>query len=379
MKMFALLVVAHAAAGAPITWPPAFSYDTVPTWAFPGRTSAPGGLLNASMVEYFSKFQLLDLSGLDLTCHNGTANPLSVTCPGGLKDWVGNQEQVLPQTAVTLRAHKPQSYVFPYVYFGCSQAWHESGQTFDNKPEWWVNATTTGATVTCNSFGYVYDFTQADVQQFFLDSVVSPLLTDDTAGVFFDEVMMVPFVRCPEHNCTADYIKAVTDSSLQVIRSTCKLATSRNKLAIMSFNTHRVPPTYYNQVRTILAEEGGMHYYEFFCAWQGLGCLSDVLDMMESVALGVPVQAHAPFSEGEDIQFKLGSFLLAMGNLSYFSWGKGNDWTLDAWPWVKEYDHNLGKPLGAAQNSSAHIWTREFEHASVWINFDKSLGNITWA
>eukprot|EP01060_Flectonema_neradi_P029897 TRINITY_DN4240_c0_g1_i1.p1 TRINITY_DN4240_c0_g1~~TRINITY_DN4240_c0_g1_i1.p1 ORF type:complete len:391 (+),score=49.28 TRINITY_DN4240_c0_g1_i1:41-1174(+) len=376
MRLFAsLLFVAHSALGSAISWPPAFNTDTIPTWAFPGRTDE---MLNSTMLEFYSKFQLLDISGVNLSCYKGQADPVRVTCPGGLSNWVGNQEVALPATAGQFRQIRDQSYVFPYVYFGCSQAWHQSGKIFDDSPNWWVNKTTSGKTLTCNSFGYAFDFTIPDVKTFFLNTVVKPLLTPDTSGVFFDEVLLLPFVRCVQDNCTSSFIQDIIPASLDVVRSTCKLATSMNKLAIMSFNPHRVPQDTYNDIRNILAEEGGMHYFEFFCAWGGSGCLKDVIDMSKSVSMGIPIQAHAPFSPGEDIQFKLGGFLLAMGNYSYFSWGKANDWTLDAFPWVPEYDKKLGSPLGLAQNKS-NLWWRHFEHATVTVNFDTSKGNITWS
>eukprot|EP01060_Flectonema_neradi_P017516 TRINITY_DN2439_c0_g1_i4.p1 TRINITY_DN2439_c0_g1~~TRINITY_DN2439_c0_g1_i4.p1 ORF type:complete len:397 (+),score=74.17 TRINITY_DN2439_c0_g1_i4:62-1192(+) len=375
MKAAAVLCMAHTAFSAAITWPPEFTYDTVPNWAFPGRTNQ---MLNSSMLDYYSKFQLIDVSGVNLTCYEGNVNPVAVTCPGGKDDFVGNQEIMQTKEATEFRKIKSQSYIFPYVYFGCSQAWHQSGKIFDERPQWWVNETTTEQPLTCKSFGYAFDFTIPDVQQFFLNEVVKPFLVDDTAGVFFDAVLMVPFTRCLQQNCTEEFISKIRTASLDVMRSTCRMATQMGKIAIMSFNSRHIPQPYYDQAITILAEEKGMHYYEFFCAWQGLDCLSNVFDMMRAVSLGIPIQAHVPFSPGEDIQFKLGSFLLAMGNHTYFSWGKADDWTLGGFPWVPEYDKKLGNPLGPAQNQS-NIWWRHFEHASVRVDFEKSEGNITWS
>ena len=45
--------------------------------------------------------------------------------------------------------------------------------------------------------------------------------------------------------------------------------------------------------------------------------------------------------------------------------------------WYPELDKKLGKPL-ADSTQSGWTLTREFEHASVWVNLETKMANIVW-
>lgn len=42
-----------------------------------------------------------------------------------------------------------------------------------------------------------------------------------------------------------------------------------------------------------------------------------------------------------------------------------------------EYDKKLGRPLGKAKREG-FVYTREFEHVSVWVNVETREAKITW-
>lgn len=79
----------------------------------------------------------------------------------------------------------------------------------------------------------------------------------------------------------------------------------------------------------------------------------------------------------EDITFPLACFLASMGEYSYFcySWGyrEDNGGLVD----YPEYNKPLGKPITDARKSG-WVYTREFEHASVWVDLENQEAKITW-
>lgn len=90
--------------------------------------------------------------------------------------------------------------------------------------------------------------------------------------------------------------------------------------------------------------------------------------------------ATMPKISQERVEFSLACFLVGAQPYSYFmySWG----WTLNDGSLVDypELQKPLGAPKGPYQRTTPKGWefTREFEHASVWVDTDKRKAKITW-
>jgi len=82
----------------------------------------------------------------------------------------------------------------------------------------------------------------------------------------------------------------------------------------------------------------------------------------------------------ERLEFYLACYLIGAQPYSYFQYGWG--WRLDTGPLVDypELLRPLGAPREAYERVSPEAWefTREFEHASVWLDTEKREGKITW-
>jgi len=79
----------------------------------------------------------------------------------------------------------------------------------------------------------------------------------------------------------------------------------------------------------------------------------------------------------EYINFPLAGFLVGAGPNCYFqyTWGWSPDYgTFD---WYPEFDKPLGPPKGEAVRNG-YVYTREFEHASVFVDLEKKIGKIDW-
>lgn len=82
----------------------------------------------------------------------------------------------------------------------------------------------------------------------------------------------------------------------------------------------------------------------------------------------------------ERVEYYLACFLIGAQPYSYFQYGWG--WTLSSGS-LQDYPElhkPLGAPKGAFQRITPEGWefTREFEHASVWINTESRQAKITW-
>ncbi|MCK0157289.1 putative glycoside hydrolase family 15 protein [Cellulophaga sp. F20128] len=82
----------------------------------------------------------------------------------------------------------------------------------------------------------------------------------------------------------------------------------------------------------------------------------------------------------ERLEYYQACFLIGAQPYSYFQYGWG--WALSSGSLVNFPDllKPLGTPKGAYQRKTEDGWefTREFEHASVWVNTEKGEGKIRW-
>ena len=82
----------------------------------------------------------------------------------------------------------------------------------------------------------------------------------------------------------------------------------------------------------------------------------------------------------ERLEYYLACYLIGAQPYSYFQYGWG--WTLSSGS-LQDYPE-LHKPLGAPKgayhrkDSRGWVFTREFEHASVWVDTENSEARITW-
>jgi len=82
----------------------------------------------------------------------------------------------------------------------------------------------------------------------------------------------------------------------------------------------------------------------------------------------------------ERLEYYLACYLIGAQPYSYFQYGWG--WTLSSGSLhdYPELHKPLGAPKGAYQRTTPEGWefTREFEHASVWVNTESRQAKITW-
>ncbi|WP_168433148.1 putative glycoside hydrolase [Pontiella sulfatireligans] len=82
----------------------------------------------------------------------------------------------------------------------------------------------------------------------------------------------------------------------------------------------------------------------------------------------------------EQLEFYLSLYLIGAQPYSYFQWSWGWGLTTGPLEHYPEFHKPLGKPLGKYTRTHPDLWefTREFEHASVWVDTDKWEAEIKW-
>ena len=89
----------------------------------------------------------------------------------------------------------------------------------------------------------------------------------------------------------------------------------------------------------------------------------------------------------DELNFKLALFLVCAEKYSYLFLNdgycadvRGKNRVCQSGLWLKslpEYKKNLGAPKGPAKQQG-YVYTREFQHASVWLDVEKNQGKIDW-
>ena len=79
----------------------------------------------------------------------------------------------------------------------------------------------------------------------------------------------------------------------------------------------------------------------------------------------------------EYITFPLASFLVGAGPNCYFQYTWGWRPEYGTFDWYPEFDKPLGPPKGDARRDG-RVCTREFEHASVYVDLQKKSAKIDW-
>jgi hypothetical protein len=77
------------------------------------------------------------------------------------------------------------------------------------------------------------------------------------------------------------------------------------------------------------------------------------------------------------INFPLASFLVGAGPNCYFQYTWGWRPEFGTFDWYPEFDKPLGPPKGEAVKNG-YVYTREFEHASVYVDLENKKGRIDW-
>eukprot|EP01060_Flectonema_neradi_P004409 TRINITY_DN1283_c0_g1_i1.p1 TRINITY_DN1283_c0_g1~~TRINITY_DN1283_c0_g1_i1.p1 ORF type:complete len:379 (+),score=66.94 TRINITY_DN1283_c0_g1_i1:144-1139(+) len=328
----------------------------------------------------YTNYSLVTYWGINVTCNPGGIHTTGNTfiCNDTDGKFVPNQEITLPEQGDKL-LKAGAKYVFPYMYWGCTQATYAEAQLFNQHDEW-IAKNGSGQPVECEKFQGIeqvgINYTSEGAQDFYINEMVMPFLNaSSTSGMFFDEFGLTSFRYL--HGDTDQQVQQMANASLATLSKLLSAFKAAGKVAIVSLKSS-YPTDFIDRYFDILEEykPHGMYYGEFFCVRD---CLLDYNVFQKAVLKGIPVQQHIPMASTAEFNFRLATYLLGVGEQCYAGVGIPGDWSPTGFPWIPEYDKPLGQPLGPSKQTGPHTFTREFEYVSVSVNFNTSEGVINWS
>ncbi|MFC1766209.1 putative glycoside hydrolase, partial [Planctomycetota bacterium] len=275
-----------------------------------------------------------------------------------------NTEAATIGTAKKLKEINPDIKVLMYWNIVLNWNFYESQTEFNKHPEWvyrdWVFQHANHDPVP------MYDLNNPQVQTWWVNAIVDPILRGDLDGVFLDAGPKVP--------------KEQYKSLFKMI-DTVRAKIGDDKIVI--YNGYRVPNATTLQGGKDFIDHTTGVFVEFF--------LHSPLDTKEEAAFlfdnlieaekagkmiipcGKP-QSRLPGTK-EPFLFNFASFLLFYGPNSYYLYNSGYNKTQGMFKDYPEYDLAPGKPLGSAVRNG-WVYTREFERITVTVDIETKEAKI---
>ena len=347
---------------------PKFSWDTVPTYYMFGNSNR---LLTPEQVSFIA-----ERTGF-----------LCIEKSHGVKK-LGAAELGAKHEAAAFKKIKPDMKVL--FYFNAAYAWPYTSynkdfvkKRIDKKPElkkFLLPHPKTGKLA--DQFGaFCFDVLNPDFRDWWVDTVIKGVQKSGCDGAFIDQ--MHGNAKLHKKSKKKEIQKAMGDMMAELKK---RLGSDKILLANNAYSADA--KLVYPVSDAIMFE----NYANVKSSKESL--LSEWADMRRNAKegkisvfrLGVEgtgrrnMKPNMPKHAKENVEFALACYLIGAEPYSYFlySWGwKVASGALVDYP---EFKKPLGPPTGAYQRTTTDGWefTREFEHASVWVNTDTREAKITW-
>jgi hypothetical protein len=307
-------------------------------------------------------------------------------------------EAGISHDAARLKKASPSMKVFFYWNaFIDYSPFYEASATFAQHPEWALKDLQGNEVTVQAAKRKRYDHSNPELRNWWTKVAAKECEKPYIDGVFIDALPQLAMNPTANHKIWGEEKQAALEAGLMQSLSMLRQQIGKEKLLI--FNGLRG--------RKDLWDDMGMRYYkhcdmamiEHFGALQGASkevMANDMDAIREAGKMGKVVIVKAwphfnwldkemmdkPYDEleklsREQISFPLAAFLAAAGEYAYFCYTWGYRENMGTFSWYPEFDKPLGKPKGES-NRNGWIYTREFEHASVWVDLEKREGRITW-
>lgn len=302
---------------------------------------------------------------------------------------LGAAELGAKHEAAAFKKLKPDAKVL--FYFNSAYAWPYTSYTksftkesIEDYPEWKQFLLTNPETgVLYEHYGaFCFDVLNPDFREWWVDTVVKGVKDSDCDGVFIDQMhgnsrfrkekqpeiekAMGEMMAALKHKMGPDKIllgNNANNKDATYVYPVCDAVMFENYATIRSSKENLL-----NEWQDMLknAKEGKISVFRLGVEGAGRGKLK-------------PKDEMPKFSQ-EKLEFALACYLIGAQPYSYFmySWG----WQLTTGPLVDypELQKPLGEPKSGYSRTTPEGWefTREFEHATVWVNTESRKAKITW-
>lgn len=301
-------------------------------------------------------------------------------------------EDAIEAEAKQLKKYNPNMKVIFYWNTFLDYPMFRAHEDYQQHPEWWLK-TKEGELDLKNGRLKRYDLANPEVREWWTDVAKKAVVDGSSDGVFLDAFPQVKATGNRE--LWGDEKYDAIQNGLQEIINETRSKLGEDKLLV--YNGIRSTPQlqigddYQQSTDAVMIEHFG-HFNSgtkesmlldikemekvgksgkmvVFKAWPGFAWI-------DKEAMKKPLAEKQKIAR-DNIEFPLAAFLVGAQENCYFIYNWGYRMEMGALEWYPELDKKLGRPLADATQSD---WTlsREFEHASVWVNLDTREAKVDW-
>ena len=300
---------------------------------------------------------------------------------------LGAAEMGAKHEAATFKKIKPRMKVL--FYFNAAYAWPYTTynkdftkERIEQKPElkeFLILNPQTGKLA--DRYGaFCFDVLNPDFRQWWVETVVKGVRESGCDGAFIDQMHGSVSLR-PDKGPEIEKAMGEMMAALKVRMGPEKILLANNAY---NYDAKYVYPVsdaimFENYATVKSSKESLLHEWEEMLRNAKAGKISVFRLGIEGTGRG-NLKPKMPELSKEKLEFALACYLIGAQPYSYFmySWG----WKLSSGALVDypELKKPLGPPKGAYERITPDGWefTREFEHASVWVNTETREAKITW-
>ena len=304
----------------------------------------------------------------------------------------GNTETGIEKEAQQLKKLNPDMKVIFYWNTFLDYPMFQAHEVYQNHPGWWLK-TLGGKLDKKKDRIKRYDLSNPEVRNWWTDVVLKAVVEGSCDGVFMDAFPQITNKR----NIALwgqEKFDAIQQGLKDIIKET-RQKIGEDKLIV------------YNGIRSTPSWQAGYDFpdytdaamIEHFGEFQSTSkecMLKDIQEMEKACKNGKIVvfkgwpgftftdreAMRKPLDEKREIAkknflFPLAAFLVGAQENSYFIYNWGYRIDNGCLEWYPEFDKPLGEPLGDMVRDG-WILSRQFKHASVWVNIETRKADIQW-
>ncbi|MEW4561830.1 putative glycoside hydrolase [Bremerella sp. JC770] len=303
----------------------------------------------------------------------------------------GSTEAGIEAEAKQLKALNPKMKVIFYWNTFLDYSMYDAHQEYARHPEWWLK-TNRGELDRKKGRLMRYDLSRADVRGWWTNVAANAVVAGSCDGVFMDAL---PQITSPANRkLWGDEKFDAVQQGLQDLVQETRQAIGEDGLIV--FNGIRSTPGRHLGFDFPQADAAMIEHFGHFHSASKETMLQDLLAMQKAAKAGKIVvlkswpgfsftdeeSMRKPLAEKrkmaqENLTFPLACFLAAAEKNCYFIYNWGYRLENGCLEWYPEFDKRLGEPL---EEMSRDGWklSREYQHASVWVDLQSKEANIVW-
>ena len=364
---------------------PGFNWHTVPLFAQLGKTTGDFTMQEAEFLA--NHFKVIALEKTQ-----------------GLQGSAGSVEDAIYRAARQLKAINPETKVMFYLDTFMNYPMFESSEEFRAHAQWALKDKEGKAVVIADGLPN-YDLTKPEVREWLIRSACESVGREHIDGIFADSISTVVAGASWKRQAWGNKKYDDLEASLRLLLADMRREIGPDKLLIYNglfgekgWWSHGGMPylehasgTMVEHFAALSARDRNGNLKPENLAWEiemiGQAARQGKIVMVKGFPGNLTWMPSARYDDLSDVEkmklareritFPLAAFLVAAEEYCYFgySWGylASEGWL----QWYPEFDQPLGPPKGAATRIG-WVYTREFEHASVWVDLEHEDARIDW-